>query len=179
MFRICKTVNPTEEDCTKAEEIISIAMKLIRGFGLSITPKIRGIESHVVSQMRTIPGGIARLMEYWMEHYHQTGSNFDVKHRHTKDMKASAETRLSIESRNTDPQVQREIERVENERNTGKRQRTLARDETEKEAKRERLDGIITKAREGFFDEYWNATGTQVSALTGGGVSDDIGGDGR
>ena len=120
VFRICQTKDPTEEDCTRAEQVIRIAMKYIRGFELSITPKIHGIETHVVAQMRTIPGGIVRLMEYWMEHYHQTGSNFDNKHKHTKSMKTLAAARLSIESREMNPQVQLEIQRVENQHKSGK-----------------------------------------------------------
>lgn len=147
VFRICQTKDPTEEDCVKAEQIIKIAMKYVRDFELSITPKIHGIEAHVVAQMRAIPGGIARLMEYWMEHYHQTGSNFDNKHRHTKNTKMLAAARLSIESREMNPEVQREIQRVENKHKTGKRKGTLAKEEAETKAKRERLDQIIAKDR--------------------------------
>ena len=151
IFRICQTHEPTEEDCKKAEQIIRIGMKLIRGFDLSITPKIHGIEAHVVAQMRAIPGGISRLMEYWMEHYHQTGSNLDNKHRHTKNMESLAKARLTIESRETNPQVQREIQRVENQHKTGKRKSTLAKEDAETKAKKERLDGIIAKDRAGGF----------------------------
>jgi len=31
------------------------------------------MESHVVRQMRTTPGGIGMLMEHWIEQYHQIG----------------------------------------------------------------------------------------------------------
>ncbi len=41
----------------------------IRSMGYSITPKMHGMESHVLTQMRTIPGGIGKLMEHWIEQY--------------------------------------------------------------------------------------------------------------
>jgi hypothetical protein len=46
--------------------------------GYSLTPKMHGMESHVVTQMRTIPVGIGKLTEHWIEQYHQTGFRFDM-----------------------------------------------------------------------------------------------------
>jgi len=54
----------------------------MRKMGLSIIPKPHVMEEHVVEQMRKIPGCIVPLMEYWIEHDHHTGSDFDMKHIH-------------------------------------------------------------------------------------------------
>ena len=83
-----------------------------------------------------------------MEHYHQTGSNFDSKHRHTKDQKSLAEARLSIESRSSHPQTQRDIQRVENQFTAGKRKSTLAKEAAETRAKKERVEKLIAKSGE-------------------------------
>ena len=72
--------DPTADHCKKAQERISKAMSQIRSMGLSITPKMHGMECHVVNQMQTIPGGIGRLMEHWIEQYHQTGFRFDLSY---------------------------------------------------------------------------------------------------
>ena len=146
IFRVCQTRDPAEDDFERAEVLVKIGMKQIRELQLSITPKLHGVEAHIVAQMRAIPGGIAQLMEYWMEHYHQTGSNFDSKHRHTKDQKSLAEARLSIESRSSHPQTQRDIQRVENQFTTGKRKSTLAKEAAETRAKKERVEKLIAKS---------------------------------
>lgn len=56
----------------------------MRKLGLSIIPKLHGMEEHAVKQMRKMHGGIIPLMEHWIKHFHQTGSNFDMTHRHQK-----------------------------------------------------------------------------------------------
>ena len=46
---------------------------------MSITPKAHGMEDHVVNQMRRIRGGIMRMIEHWVERYHQIGYKYDDK----------------------------------------------------------------------------------------------------
>jgi hypothetical protein len=77
-FSAIHSPNPTVEHCTETQEQIDKAMAHTRTMGFSVTPKMHGMESHVVRQMRTIPGGIGMLMEHWIEHYHQTGYQFDL-----------------------------------------------------------------------------------------------------
>jgi hypothetical protein len=55
---------PTVECCFETQEQIDKAMAHIRSMGFSITPKMHGMETHVVTQMRTTPGGIEKLMEH-------------------------------------------------------------------------------------------------------------------
>ena len=53
-------------------------MTHIRLMGYSVTPKMHGMETHIVTQMRSIAGRIGKLMEHWNEQYHQTGFRFDL-----------------------------------------------------------------------------------------------------
>ena len=67
-------VNDYEKDhCRKTQDKIDKAMAHMRGMGIRITPEMHGMEMHVLNQMRDIPGGIGRMMEHWIEQYHQTG----------------------------------------------------------------------------------------------------------
>jgi len=46
--------------------------------GFSITPKLHGLECHLVHQMRTVPGGMAALIEHWwVEQYHQKAAEME------------------------------------------------------------------------------------------------------
>ena len=40
-------------------------------------PKVHGMECHVVAQMQKIQGGIMKMLENWVEQYHQTGYKYD------------------------------------------------------------------------------------------------------
>ncbi len=76
-FSAIHSPNSTVEHCTVTQTRIDNATVYIRGMGFSVTPKMHGMESHVVRQMRTTPGGIGMLMEHWIEQYHQIGFRFD------------------------------------------------------------------------------------------------------
>jgi hypothetical protein len=47
-------IKPSDDDCRKTKWHIKQAMKAIWELGLSITPKLHGMEDHVVDQMQTI-----------------------------------------------------------------------------------------------------------------------------
>jgi len=66
-----------KDHCDKTEESVKQAMFQMREMGFSITPKIHGLECHLVHQMRTVPGGIAMLIEHWVEQYHQIAAEMD------------------------------------------------------------------------------------------------------
>jgi hypothetical protein len=112
-FQTMQKHNPTPEDCAAAEQYIKQAMTYARKLKLSITPKLHGMEKHVVDQMKRIPGGIALLMEYWIEKYHQTGSTFDRKHRHARSILDAAEMRVSSDTKRSHPMVQQLLKQVQ------------------------------------------------------------------
>ena len=64
------------------------------------------MESHVVRQMRTIRGGIGKLMEHWIEQYHQTGFRFDLAYCCVGSLVGQAAIRSSAEKRAHNPRVQ-------------------------------------------------------------------------
>ena len=49
-----------------------------RKLNFSVTPKTHGMETHVVAQMRQFAGGLAKLIEHWVEHYHKIGHGYDM-----------------------------------------------------------------------------------------------------
>ena len=77
-FSDIHTPYPSVEHCQSTQNKIDKAMAHIRSMGFSIKPKMHGMETHVVTQMQTIPRGIGKLMEHWIEQYHQTGYWFDL-----------------------------------------------------------------------------------------------------
>ena len=60
-FLAIHSPNPTVEHCTVTLKRIDNAMAHIRGMGFSVTPKMHWMESHVVREMRTTPGGIGMI----------------------------------------------------------------------------------------------------------------------
>ena len=85
---------------------INSGIEHTRTMGFSVTPKMHGMESHVVRQMRTIPGGIGMLMEHLIEHYHQTGCRFDLAYCRVGSLVGQAAIRSSVEKRGQSPRVQ-------------------------------------------------------------------------
>jgi hypothetical protein len=76
-----------KEHCDATEKAVEQAMFQMRHMGFSITPKMHGLECHLVHQMRTVPGGIAMLIEHWVEQYHQTAAAMEriwASHPYTK-----------------------------------------------------------------------------------------------
>ncbi len=66
------------DHCNKTQETIDSAILQMRRMSISVTPKMHGMEKHIVMQMQSIPSGIGRLMEHWIEQYHQIGYRFDL-----------------------------------------------------------------------------------------------------
>ena len=56
--------------------------------------------------MRTIPGGIGKHIEHWIEQYHQIGSSFDVAYCKVGSLEGQATIRSSNEKRGRHPLVQ-------------------------------------------------------------------------
>ncbi len=62
-----------EQNFHRANHFVRLAVDVMRYMGLSITPKVHGIEDHIVMQMKANRGRIGKLIENWIEQYHQTG----------------------------------------------------------------------------------------------------------
>jgi hypothetical protein len=134
-------IDPSDEHCNNTQKRIDMAMAQIRAMGFSITPKMHGMEKHVVNQMRTIPGGIGRLMEHWIEQYHQIGHRFDMSYCRVGSLKGQAEIRSRAEKRESNPQVQMKKKLLEDKYTQKKRKRSaLANDEKQLQVKRERRE---------------------------------------
>jgi hypothetical protein len=138
VFAKCQIVSPTESDLVETEVYLQYAMRKTRELGLSITPKLHGMEDHVIQQMRTYPGGIAMLIESWVEQYHQTGYGLDVKHKNQKSTLETAKVRIRKETTRLLPEVQQEIEKNKEKHQRGKRKSTVEKEESMKKAKEER-----------------------------------------
>ena len=91
-FSIINETDPSAERCNEAQLRIDMAVAQFREMGMSITPKVHGMEDHVVDLMRHIPGGIAMVLEHWVEQHHQVGYNNDMTWRNlSNNMKRQAE----------------------------------------------------------------------------------------
>jgi hypothetical protein len=73
--------------------------------GISITPKMHGMDMHVVNHKQNIPGGIGRMMEHWIEQYHQIGYQFDVACCPVGSMKLATNVQARSERRTSNHQV--------------------------------------------------------------------------
>ena len=99
-----------QTDLRNLKDDIRQAMAATRSLELSITLKMHGTEDHPYKQMRDIPGGIGRLMEYWIEKFHQDESAMDHIHRHTRGARELAEARVRKETSWNNPEVLREFD---------------------------------------------------------------------
>jgi hypothetical protein len=105
------------------------------------------MECHVVDQMRNILGGIGKLMEHWMEQYHQIGYRFDMAYCRAGSLKGQADIRSSAEKRGRNPRVQM-CKKMLSERYEGTRKRrksAIENEEKEIRVKEERRDGALTE----------------------------------
>jgi hypothetical protein len=140
-FSDIHVIDPSDEHCNNTQKRIDLAMAQIRAMGFSITPKMHGMEKHVVNQMRTIAGGIGRLMEHWIEQYHQIGHRFDMSYCRVGSLKGQAEIRSRAEKRGSNPRVQMKMKLLNDKYTQKKRKRSaLANDEKQLQLKRERRE---------------------------------------
>ena len=140
-FSDIHVIDPSDEHCNNTQKRIDLAMAQIRAMDFSITPKMHGMEKHVVNQMRTIAGGIGRLMEHWIEQYHQIGHRFDMSYCRVGSLKGQAEIRSRAEKRGSNPRVQMKMKLLNDKYTQKKRKRSaLANDEKQLQLKRERRE---------------------------------------
>ncbi len=147
-FSKLRTVDPTSEDCDSAQKLIDTAVAQLRKMGISITPKVHGTQYHAVHQMRTIPGGIAKLGEDWIEKYHQDGFRYDFCFSRVGDLEKQAVIRARCEQRARNPKVVMRRELV-TKRFKGKRKKkgTTVK-QVQKQKKEEKRHEVLLKAIE-------------------------------
>ena len=142
VFSAIHEVDPTDDHCDKTQVMIDKAMKQLRLMNFSITPKMHGMEKHVVSQMRKIRGGIAKLIEHWVEQYHQVGHRYDLSYCRAGTLKKQAAIRSSIEKRARHPKVKlnkkRLVEKYQGHRK--KKATAVEREEKRVQVKQERRE---------------------------------------
>ena len=137
--------DPAVQDCNDAQEKINRAMKQMRSMEMSITPKAHGMEDHVVNQMRKIPGGIVRMIEHWVERYHQVGFKYDDKWRRLRGEKRKAEIRSTREHIAANVHVVKRLKALIENCSRGKRSATLLREETRKRMKTDKRAKDVTQ----------------------------------
>lgn len=99
VFKMAHEIDPTQEHCDETQKCIILAMGHLRKLGMSIIPKLHGMEAHLVSQMRHVKGGICKLVEHWVEHYHQVGHRYDISYCRLGSLERQASVRSSAEAR--------------------------------------------------------------------------------
>ena len=114
VFKAIHEEDPSTEHCTQTQKLIDLAMKHWRKcLKMSIIPKLHGLEAHVVMQMRTIKGGICRMIEHWVEQYHQVGYRYDLSYCRVGSLKRQAEVRSKMEKRARHPRVKMNKKRLQ------------------------------------------------------------------
>jgi len=126
--------------CDETQELINVAMKFMRRLKFSITPKLHGMECHIVHQMRTIKG-FAYMLEQFIEHYHQIGHRMDVQWQgqsfsHQADLRSRKEHILQL------PESKIAARKLKECYGVKKRKRDEAVVENEKRIKKEREGGV-------------------------------------
>ena len=136
-------VNDYDNDhCQSTQDRINKAMAHTRGMGISITPKMHGMEMHVVNQMRDIPGGIGRMMEHWIEQYHQTGYRFDVAYSRIGSTERAANVRARLERMTSNHEVKMNRQHLE-VKYVGSRKRKAVALKEEYNVKQEKRDKAL------------------------------------
>ena len=143
--------NPTEEFCVELQSDIDAAMAQWRALGLSVTPKLHGLECHVVAQMRSF-GGIAEMLEYWVEQAHQTGNRKDVKWR-SQPHKKQANLRAKHDKAERIPEAivakNQVLARFDKVRKRLEKKETTTKNEIKKEGRKTAIDLLKQKLLSG------------------------------
>ena len=144
-FAAVYVVDPTNNQCDDAQAKITVAMAHLRSMGLTVPPKAHGMEHHVIPQMRRIQGGILKMLEHWVEQYHQTGYKYDEVWRTMGDEAKKARVRAHMEHIASDERV---MEKLDDYDNTfiGKHKRSAVKLEMLRDVKREKRKEAVNNA---------------------------------
>lgn len=147
-FSKLRTVDPTPDDCNKAQQLIDVAVAQLRKMDISITPKVHGTQYHAVYQMRTIPGGIAKLGEDWIEKYHQDGFRYDFCYGRVGDLERQAVIRARCEHRARNPQVVMRKELLAKRFKGKRKKKSTTVKEVQKQIKEEKRHEVLLRKLE-------------------------------
>ena len=112
VFSKARKPSPTPDDVKELKEKIKIAVRVHRSAGLSITPKVHIVEDHLAEQYANIPGGIAYLLEDFVEHNHQIVHRQDEQMKRIVDEQTRAECKAKRKHIDHNPKVQQQIQSV-------------------------------------------------------------------
>ena len=133
---------PTDADFEFIEQYVKNAMKSSREMGLTTPLKNHGGEDHLVKQMKRVKSlvgcGLKDFDESWWEQYHQTGSNFDMKHRNMGSTEKRAKCMVSNDRRANKPKTIALIAKVKKKFTRGQRKSTKAKKEQKAKLKKEK-----------------------------------------
>ena len=117
-----------------------------RKLNFSVTPKTHGMETHVVAQMRQFAGGLAKLIEHWVEHYHQIGHGYDMHWINQPNEERKAVIRSNREFTFSHPEVVKRRDRIFNNIKRKTSAAVVAAAEERKRLKTERRAGYVDRA---------------------------------
>lgn len=100
---------PDQDACDKAQPYIDLAMSKHRELKFRVTTKTHGMEKHIVCQMLRVKI-IGKLIEHWVEHYHQIGGRYDMKWISQPDELRKAVIRARREFTASHPEVLKRID---------------------------------------------------------------------
>ena len=89
-FSYASTIDPTEDDIKMYTRYVMAAANSHVQMGCSVTPKVHLMWRHVEEQMKTIPGGLGKKREDWVEQLHQLTSVKRKQFASTRDQKQRA-----------------------------------------------------------------------------------------
>ena len=140
--------DPNEEHCIYTQQAIDAAMSKHRELEFPVTHKTHCMEKHVVGQMRRVKGGIARMIEHWVEHYHQIGYRYDMKWRNQKSELRKANIRSRREFAASHPTTLKRKLRLKEALKTRKRKPNPNEDEGEaaREERNKKRRAIVSEA---------------------------------
>ena len=148
VFAACQRTDLNEDDLKDLQGRIDLGMEYTRKMGLLVTSKYHGVERHMVKNIRSIPGGIAKKFEYWMEKYHQDGVKLDMLHQMEKSVEKFARIRLKSQTIASIPEVQQRIQRKDAQHTRGKRKVTAQKEKAARAAKKARRDVLSQVLKE-------------------------------
>ena len=145
-FAAVHNPDPDLADCDGAQRTICLVMAQIRQMGMSITPKAHGMEDHVVNQMRHTRGGVSRMIEHWVERYHQVGYRYDTQWRLLKNEHFKAGIRSHREHIASHPQVRKRVNLLVKMCSKCPRERTIDKMASQREIKKQRRQESVQEA---------------------------------
>ena len=145
-FAAVHTSDPLENDLIDTQIKINTAMVKIRELKMNITSKAHGMEDHVVDQMIITPGSIVRMIEHWVERYHQVGYIYNDKWRRAKGEIQKAELQAHREHIGGNTEVKKQPDALQKYLAKGKHESTVERGEDTKKVKKERREDVSPKS---------------------------------